>query len=340
MSEYRKMDGGLRPPLAALLGAPLWLLGLYFASPAIARGGNDAFVDRLRNALIFRRRHPAVSRLHRSVVSCSRAGGAADLHRDRLLAAPRRALRPFREPVPYATIAALALVAWPQLMRPLLDGDSLSYHLPNAASWVQSHGIWTTATRYWWYPPASELFASALYATGGPFRTRLGRPRRACARRASRRCLGARRVRRAGVACGCAGRRDRHGDAARAARRFAAKRRVARRILARIAVAASPKMLQAHGWRSPPARSSNPTAGSSSAIALTAMRARPMAWIAGLAAACAWALHDALLWKSAIVPSVEHVVSRATCFTRPSPRTACRRSGNSSTFCFSHLRFH
>ena len=71
--------------------------------------------------------------------------------------------------VPYVTIAALALVAWPQLMRPLLDGDSLSYHLPNAASWVQSHGIWTTATRYWWYPPASELFASGIYATGGPF---------------------------------------------------------------------------------------------------------------------------------------------------------------------------
>jgi hypothetical protein len=70
---------------------------------------------------------------------------------------------------PLITIAALALVAWPQLMRPLLEGDSLSYHLPNAASWVQSHGIWTTATRYWWYPPASELFVSGLYATGGPF---------------------------------------------------------------------------------------------------------------------------------------------------------------------------
>jgi hypothetical protein len=29
------------------------------------------------------------------------------------------------------------------------------------------HGIWTTDTRYWWYPPASELFASALLAIGG-----------------------------------------------------------------------------------------------------------------------------------------------------------------------------
>ena len=70
---------------------------------------------------------------------------------------------------PYLLIGALVAVAWPPLMRPLLDGDSLSYHLPNAASWVQAHSIWTTATRYWWYPPASELFAAALYATSGPF---------------------------------------------------------------------------------------------------------------------------------------------------------------------------
>ena len=70
---------------------------------------------------------------------------------------------------PYVLIAALVVVAWPQLVRPLLDGDSLSYHLPNAASWVQAHSLWTTATRYWWYPPASELFASGLYAVASPF---------------------------------------------------------------------------------------------------------------------------------------------------------------------------
>jgi hypothetical protein len=75
----------------------------------------------------------------------------------------------FREPPPYVLIAALTAVAWPALMRPLLDGDSLSYHLPNAASWVQAHSLWTTATRYWWYPPASELFAGGLYAVGSPF---------------------------------------------------------------------------------------------------------------------------------------------------------------------------
>jgi len=80
----------------------------------------------------------------------------------------RTRLEPAQSP-PYLLIGALVAVAWPQLMRPLLDGDSLSYHLPNAASWVQQHSVWTAATRYWWYPPASELFASALYAVSGPF---------------------------------------------------------------------------------------------------------------------------------------------------------------------------
>ena len=66
-------------------------------------------------------------------------------------------------------IAALALVAWPPLMRPLLDGDTLSYHLPNAAAWVHAHGLWTTDPRYWWYPPGSEIFAAGLFAVSGPF---------------------------------------------------------------------------------------------------------------------------------------------------------------------------
>jgi hypothetical protein len=61
----------------------------------------------------------------------------------------------------------LVALAWPVAVRPVMDGDSLYYHLPNAASWVVHHGLWTTETRYWWYPPASELFASALLAIGG-----------------------------------------------------------------------------------------------------------------------------------------------------------------------------
>ena len=50
-----------------------------------------------------------------------------------------------------------------------LEGDTLAYHLPNAAAWVRAGSIWTTTTRYWWYPGGSELFAAGLLAVAGPF---------------------------------------------------------------------------------------------------------------------------------------------------------------------------
>jgi hypothetical protein len=65
-------------------------------------------------------------------------------------------------------VVLVAACAWPQLVRPLLQGDSLGYHLPNAAAWVQAGSLWTTTTRYWWYPGGSELFAAGLFATAGP----------------------------------------------------------------------------------------------------------------------------------------------------------------------------
>lgn len=66
-----------------------------------------------------------------------------------------------------AGFAAILAIAWPVAVRPVIDGDTLIYHLPNAASWVAQHGMWTTGTQYWWYSPASEIFASGLLATGG-----------------------------------------------------------------------------------------------------------------------------------------------------------------------------
>lgn len=69
----------------------------------------------------------------------------------------------------YVIVLGVAmLIAWPQLVRPLLEGDSLWYHLPNAASWVHGHSVWRTSTAYWWYPSASELFAAALYCVANP----------------------------------------------------------------------------------------------------------------------------------------------------------------------------
>ncbi|HEV3090693.1 MAG TPA: hypothetical protein VGX91_04520 [Candidatus Cybelea sp.] len=151
--------------------AALWLLGLYAAAPVLQTGRPYEFVDRLRDALILGVAIPlglgAVALLYPTacfavLVLCI---AFATLRRR---AAPHANPRERAAP-PYLLIAALFAVAWPQLMRPLLDGDSLSYHLPNAAAWTQAHSLWTTAARYWWYPPASELFASGLYATGGPY---------------------------------------------------------------------------------------------------------------------------------------------------------------------------
>ena len=151
--------------------AALWLLGLYAAAPALRQSSQYDFPERLRDALILGVAIPlalgAVGLLYPAacfgaLLLCI---AIADIRRRE----PRFAKRTPPADPPYILIAALLLVAWPQLMRPLLDGDSLSYHLPNAASWVQAHSIWTSATRYWWYPPASELFAAALYAAGGPF---------------------------------------------------------------------------------------------------------------------------------------------------------------------------
>ena len=206
-----------------------------------------------------------------------------------------------RGTVPYVTIAALALVAWPQLMRPLLDGDSVSYHLPNAASWVQSHGIWTTATRYWWYPPASELFASGLYATGGPF------------------------------ALGWAG----FGALALVGFRVAAWSRaefgaspLLADALAAAIVTAMPLALQAGSlqndvwlaafWLETLWLLRQNAAGAWTAIAVcallkpdgwifaaiaaVAMRAPPLTWIAGIAAIGGWSIRDAIMWPHAIVP--------------------------------------
>jgi hypothetical protein len=156
-------------PLAGFLAA-LWLLGLFAAAPALRTGLRYDGVDRLRDTLILGIAIPFAlgfgHLLYPAACWCLLAIGIAVAYLRQFTGSSARKTP---SSIPYVLIAALAAVAWPQLMRPLLDGDSLSYHLPNAASWVQAHSLWTTATRYWWYPPASELFAAGLYAVGGPF---------------------------------------------------------------------------------------------------------------------------------------------------------------------------
>jgi hypothetical protein len=65
-------------------------------------------------------------------------------------------------------VVAAVAVSWPQLVRPLQQGDSLGYHLPNAAAWSDAHSLWTTGTWYWWYPGGSEMFAAGIFCVAGP----------------------------------------------------------------------------------------------------------------------------------------------------------------------------
>ena len=67
----------------------------------------------------------------------------------------------------YATLGATLVILWPPLARPVLDGDSLLYHLPNAAAFVQNASLWKVQAPYWFYPPASELFAAGIFAASG-----------------------------------------------------------------------------------------------------------------------------------------------------------------------------
>lgn len=149
--------------------AALWLLGLWIAAPLL-RGRVYRVADRLRDTLALGVAIPFVLGLAHALYPLAlwltlAACAVAGILRTRQTG--DRAQPP--EPVPYLTIAALALIAWPALVRPLLDGDSLAYHLPNAAAWANAHSLWTTNTLYWWYPPGSELFASGLFSVSGPF---------------------------------------------------------------------------------------------------------------------------------------------------------------------------
>lgn len=156
-------------PAGGLLGAA-WFAGLWIAAPLLGNAGGLA--DRLRNALIAGICIPFAL----GILGCLHP--AACWVALCLLCVLRLALVPlaFRTEEPDGggagtialaiAFAGVAFAAWPALVRPPMDGDTLSYHLPNAAAWAHAGSVWNTDTRYWWYPGGSELFAAAMIAAG------------------------------------------------------------------------------------------------------------------------------------------------------------------------------
>jgi hypothetical protein len=165
---------------AAGVFAAIWIGLLWYASPLI--GVEDDAADRVRGVLVLGVLVPlALGLVHLlyapALIVAALALCAARLARARTTR-PRRELTlvardgangwTTRIGIAIPVFVAVA-AAWPPLVRPLLEGDSLAYHLPNAAAWVQSGSVWETGTRYWWYPGGSELFAAGLLAVSGAF---------------------------------------------------------------------------------------------------------------------------------------------------------------------------
>ena len=284
------------------LTAALWLLGLYAAAPVLRSDARYAFADRIRDALILGVAIPlGLGLVHALYPSACWivliVAIAAAAWRDRARSATTTLGAGARPP--YLLVGGLALVAWPQLIRPLLEGDSLSYHLPNAAAWVQAHSIWTTATRYWWYPPASEIFASALYATSGPFALPwagfgalllLGLRVNLWARAASASplladALAAATVTAYPVAIQAGTLQNDVWLAAFFLESLWLLRASSNASIRTLAVTA---LIKPQGWML-------------AALALIAMRGRRNAWLAAGAAFGLWMLHDAILWQRAVV---------------------------------------
>lgn len=286
------------------MAAALWLLGLFAAAPALRTSVPYAFVDRLRDALILGMAIPFALGLAQALyplacwlvlalcLAIAYARSRSMPHDD----PSRESGRP-----PYVLVAALAAIAWPPLMRPLLDGDSLSYHLPNAASWVQAHSLWTQSTRYWWYPPSSELFASALYAVAGPYAlpwsgvgviALLGFRINAWAREefgappALADALAAATVTVFPIALQAGSLQN---DVWLGAFWLESLWTIGRDRGAAIRSVAVTALLKPQGWIL-------------DAIALVTSRARLGIWLAALGAIALWVLHDALGWGAAVVP--------------------------------------
>jgi len=144
--------------------AALWCAALWFGGDLVGAAKTGA--DRVRNAIVLGIAIPGALGLFHALYPGTLW----------LCAVACVALRFVRHVKPvahdyglYATIAALSCIVWPPLSRPLLDGDSLLYHYPNAVAWLQDHTIWTSRAPYWFYPGGSELLAAGFAGAAGRF---------------------------------------------------------------------------------------------------------------------------------------------------------------------------
>ena len=170
-------------PMLSGVAAALWLSGLWYVAPALCARSNEGHPFGLTDRIARRIRDASIVGLSIPLI----AGALGLLFPATCIGllvvacVARTAIRPPRLPrirwtprsvqdiVGYA-LPQIAVVAAssPPLLRPLIEGDSLGYHLPNAASWTVTHTLWTSGTSYWWYPGGSELFAGGLLAVAGP----------------------------------------------------------------------------------------------------------------------------------------------------------------------------
>ena len=158
--------------ILASIAAAAWIALLWYAAPIVGGDGREP-ADRLAGTLVLGVLVPfALGMLHALAAPGLFAVACALCILRRWRHAPSRLAerRPQRDRAAVALVVfAVVAAAWPALVRPLLEGDSLAYHLPNAAAWVRAGSLWDASTRYWWYPGGSELFAAGLYAVSGPF---------------------------------------------------------------------------------------------------------------------------------------------------------------------------
>jgi hypothetical protein len=153
------MESGAGSAILSLL----WIAALWYSAALFTRG-TDA-VDRLRTAIVLGIAIPGVLGFCGLLYPATLWIAAAALALLRRIRVPKNGVQ--AELGLYATLAATLVVIWPALCRPLLDGDSLEYHLPNASAWLQLHSVWNASAPYWYYPPGSELFAAGVLGAAG-----------------------------------------------------------------------------------------------------------------------------------------------------------------------------